>query len=43
VLLAQWVTWTGSYSGMFVALSLVVSVAAMLAFYVPIPTRTAGD
>jgi MFS family permease len=42
MLLAQWVTWTGSYSGMFVALSFVVSVAAMLAFYVPIPTRTAA-
>lgn len=37
LLLAQWVTWTGSYSGMFVLLGFVVTIVAMLAFYVPVP------
>ena len=43
LLLAQWVTWTGSYGGMFVLLGFVVTVAAMLAFYVPLPSIQTAD
>jgi MFS family permease len=42
LLLARWVAWTGSYSGMFIALGFVVAILAMLAFYVPVPTRSPG-
>jgi MFS family permease len=43
LLLAQWVQWTGSYGGMFVLLGCVVTIVAMLAFYVPLPATDPVD
>jgi MFS family permease len=37
LLLAHWVAWTGSYSGMFVLLGFVVTIVGMVAFYLPHP------
>lgn len=37
LLLARWVDWTGSYSGMFTLLGAVVAIVALTAFVVPLP------
>jgi hypothetical protein len=42
LLLARWVEWTGSYSGMFTLLGAVVSVVALMAFVVPLPVAGRG-
>ena len=42
LLLARWVEWAGSYSGMFMLLGAVVSMVALTAFVVPLPGASRG-
>jgi MFS family permease len=42
LLLARWVEWTGSYSGMFTVLGVVVSLMASMAALVPLPAASRG-